>query len=293
MRLALLAAAAVFFLTGCGQSTSASSSSSSTVPVVAAENFYGDIAGQLGGAHVTVTSILSNPNADPHEYESSPHDAVLISSARLVIMNGAGYDSWMQHLLNAAPSSGRQVIVAASLNGLATGDNPHLWYDVAAMKKTAHAITAALTQINPAARAYFAGRATHFATSLLPLERRIAAVRRRFAGTPVAETEPVFAYMIRALGLRVSEGSFQRAIEEGNDPPPGAVAAFETALHRHTVKALVYNKQAVTPTTETVASIARGEGIPVIGVTETEPAGASYQSWLLDEVNAIAGGLKR
>lgn len=281
-----LVSIALLFTAGCGSPIALSQSD--TVQVVAAENFYGDLARQIGGKYVTVASVLNNPNADPHEFETSSRDAIRVSIARLVVVNGLGYDSWMQHLLDAAPTSGRRVIIAGELAGLRTGANPHVWYNLGVVRKVAHAIAADLIGLDPSHRAAYTRGEARLQGSLRRLQASIDRIRAADSGIPVAETEPVFGYMLRSLGLKVSVGAFQHAIEEGTDPPPQAVAAFEATLHAHRVRALLYNSQAREPVTVTVAAIARAEGIPVIGVTETEPAGKDYQRWMLDEIQSVA-----
>jgi zinc/manganese transport system substrate-binding protein len=279
-------------LAGCGTQASAGNPSAK-VQAVAAENFYGDLLRQLGGDRVGVTSILSNPNADPHEYESSPQDATLIADAKLVIMNGLGYDAWMQHLLDASPSGGRTVIDAGALTGYQTGGNPHIWYNVYAIERIARDVAAQLVKLDPSGTAQYRSREQRFETSLQPLLREMTLLRSRYAGQTVAATEPVFGYMLQNIGLIAPQTAFQHAVEEGADPPPQAVASFTDDLRGRRVRALIYNRQAVEPITQTMRSIARSERIPVIGVTETEPAGKDYQQWMLGELRQLAAALAR
>jgi zinc/manganese transport system substrate-binding protein len=171
------------------------------IKIVAAENVYGDIAIQIGGADVAVTSILTSPTQDPHEFEASVATARAIADARVVIYNGADYDPWAVKLLSASKSSSRVTIEVAALTGRKAGANPHLWYDVAAVSALATTLAAKLAQLDPAHRADYAERVAAFETSMAPLRERIAAMRKRYAGTPVTATEPLFDYMAASLGL--------------------------------------------------------------------------------------------
>ena len=259
------------------------------VPViVAAENFYGDVAAQLAGPGWTVTSILSNPDEDPHLFEASPSIARDISAARIVIYNGADYDPWMGKLLSAARSERRQAIVAADLTGHHPGDNPHLWYDPATMPAVARALSAALAADDPAHRAEYAIRLDRFLRSLRPIDARISALRHRYTGLPVTATEPVFGYMASALGLVMRNERFQLAVMNDAEPSAADVAGMEDDLRGRRVRLFIYNSQATDSASQRLLGIARASKIPVLGVTETEPRGvASYQGWIAGQLEAL------
>jgi len=260
--------------------------------VVAAENFYADVVGQIAGDHVTITSIISDPNVDPHEYETNARDAAAVAQASLVVMNGLGYDDFVTRLIKASPNPARKVIVAQTLMGHQDGDNPHLWYDPATMPKVAQAVTDALSQIDPADARSFHDWLGLFQGALRPLTDKIAALRARDSGAPVAVTEPVFGYMAAAVGLHVlTPEAFQRAIENGDEPPASAIAQMDDQLRTHQVKVLLYNIQTVTPITTKVQQRARALGIPVVGVSETEPLGKSYVQWMLAQLDALDAAL--
>jgi zinc/manganese transport system substrate-binding protein len=261
---------------------------SAFLPVVAAENFYGDLLAQIGGDRVHVTSILSNPNADPHAYESSVRDATAIAQARLVVLNGLGYDSWMQKLLAASPRRERQVVnVGAGLLHLREGDNPHVWYKPQTFPLLARVIAADLGKADPAGKGYYATRLVRFTHSLLPLQTEFAALRRRYAGTYVLATERVFGYAAAAIGLHIPNPALQHAIEDGNDPSPQAVAEFEGDLTHRRARLLLYNTQAVSSITAHMRDLALKNHIPVVGVSETEPPGQDYQQWQLAQLHAL------
>jgi len=257
------------------------------IRVVAAENFYGDVARQIGGDAVAVTSILSNPDQDPHQFEASAATARAISDAAVVVINGAGYDPWARKLLAASPSLGRDVIVAADLVHKKPGDNPHLWYDPATMPAVAASLAAVLSRRDPDRAGFYAGRAASFAAALKPLDQRIAALRHKYAGVPVTATEPVFGYMAKALGLVMRNHRFQLAVMNGTEPGAREIAAFTDDLRAHRVKVLFYNSQTSEALTERMRAVATKAGIPVIGVTETEPEGKTYQEWMLSQLDAL------
>ncbi len=263
------------------------------VKIVAAENFYGDVAGQIGGPDVSVTSILNNPDEDPHLFEVSPSVARSASAASIVVYNGIGYDPWMEKLLTAARAPGRKAIVVADLAGRKPGDNPHIWYDPHTMPALAKALCAMLIADDPAGKAGYEQRLARFTASLAPIEAHIDRLRRRLAGTPVTATEPVFGYMFAALGMRVRNGAFQLAVMNNTEPSASDTAAFETDLKTHRVKLLVYNSQASDPIAARMRDLATASGIPVVGASETEPPGKTYQQWMAGELDAVDRALPK
>lgn len=263
------------------------------IRVVAAENFYGDVATQIGGDRVSVVSILSDPSADPHEYESNADDARAVANAQVLIKNSLGYDAFLDNLMAASPRPNRVVVDVSEITGHAEGDNPHVWYDPATMPRVATRLAAVLTQLDPTDQAYFAERLQGFLTAEQAVDKEVAVIRGKYAGTRVLSTEPVFDYMAKALGLNVvdKEGAFQKAVEEGNDPPAAAVAAFRTQLASHNIKVLISNSQAVTPLTTQMKAVAEQNNVAVVSVSETEPAGMTYQKWLTGELGALQAAL--
>ena len=264
------------------------------VKVVAAENFYGDLASQIGGANVAVTSILSNPDDDPHLFEASPATARALSDAKIVIVNGVDYDPWMEKLIGAHKAPGRKEIVVGALVGRKAGDNPHLWYDPASMKAAAKALAADLIAVDPAHKGDYEQGEAKFVASLKPLDDKIAAMRKSYAGEPVTASEPVFGYQAALIGLKVRNEKYALAVMNNAEPSPSEVAAFENDLKGRKVKAMLYNAQASEPAVAKLAQMAKDNGIPVIGVSETEPPNATYQDWMIGQLNALdkalAGG---
>ena len=240
-----------------------------------------------------MTSILSNPDQDPHLFEASPSVARDISAARIVIYNGVDYDAWMEKLLGAARSTNRTVIVVADIIGKKPGDNPHLWYDPATMLAFAKTLADNLGSADAPHRADYQQRLTDFQKSVQPIQEKIAALRARLAGTPVTATEPVFGYMFDALGMQVMDQSFQLSVMNNTEPSASDVTAFENDLKTHQVKLFVYNSQASDAVAARMEKLARASHIPVVGATETEPKGKNYQAWMLGELDAVDRALPK
>jgi zinc/manganese transport system substrate-binding protein len=259
--------------------------------VVAAENFYGDVAKQIGGDRVEVASILSNPNQDPHLFEATPTIIRQIAAAQIVIYNGADYDAWMEKLLNAAPQAGRTVVAVAQLVNKKAGDNPHLWYEPSTMPAVARALADAFSRTDPAHAADYAARLQTFIGSLDRINRKIEAIRSKYAGAPISATEPVFGYMASALGLKVRNERFQMAVMNDTEPSAREIEAFERDLKEREVKVLLYNKQASTKLTQRMLDVARQSKVAVVGVTETEPMGMPYQDWMLTQLEELQKAL--
>ena len=263
------------------------------MPVVAAENFYGDIARQIGDANVAVSSILSNPDQDPHMFEASPSVARNLSAARFVIYNGIDYDPWVTKLLGAAKSTDRKAIVVADLVGKKAGDNPHIWYDPTTMLALAKVLAGSFTEADPAHATDYAHNLSQFQQSLQPVQARIARLRDRLTGIAATATEPVFGYMFDALGMTVRNASFQLAVMNNTEPSASDVAAFENDLKTHRVRLLVYNSQASDPIATRMQRLAIAAHVPVVGATETEPAGETYQAWMMGELDAVDHALSQ
>jgi zinc/manganese transport system substrate-binding protein len=261
------------------------------VKVVAAENFYGDVAGQIGGANVAVTSILANPDDDPHLFEASPATAKALTDAKVVIVNGVDYDPWMEKLLSANKAAGRKEIVVAQLVGRKAGDNPHLWYEPDYVKAAAKVLTADLDAIDPANKTDYDKGEAQFLDSLKPLDAKIADMRKKYAGLPVIASEPVFGYQAGLIGLKVHDEKFALAVMNNAEPTASEVAAFENDLKGHKVKAMLYNAQASEPAVARLVQMAKDNAIPVVGVSETEPAGSTYQQWMLGQLDALDAAL--
>jgi zinc/manganese transport system substrate-binding protein len=278
---------------GCGGSSSASSGGSSTnatINAVGAENEYANVIEQIGGKYVKVTAIESNPNTDPHTYEASASTAEAVGAARLLIENGVGYDTYMEKIESASPSSSRKVINVQKLLGLPESTpNPHLWYKPTTMPIVAKAIASDLSALQPAHAAYFQENATKFEESLKPWYEAIAKFKAAYPNTPVATTEPVADYMLEAAGAKnLTPFPFQADIMNGTDPAPQLVTLQNSFFSGHKVKVFVHNQQVTSSITESFVRAAKRAGIPVVGVYETMPTpGYDYQSWMLAEVKAI------
>jgi zinc/manganese transport system substrate-binding protein len=287
---ALILAALV--VSACGSSSAApvSTSTSGVINAIGAENEYADVLGQIGGKYVNVSSILNNPNTDPHTYESSPSVAQEVSAAQLIVQNGVGYDTFMNRIESASPSSSRKVIIVQHVLGLPTNTpNPHLWYDPRTMPAVAAVMETDLSTLQPSHASYFQANLAKFNTSLQPWLAAIASFKAQYAGTAAATTEPVADYLLTAMGIHnLTPFAFQADIMNGVDPTPQDITLENGFFTQHQVKVFCYNQQVVSNLTASVRQNAQQNNVPIVGVYETMPTpGYDYQTWMLAEVNAI------
>ncbi|MBT1090010.1 metal ABC transporter solute-binding protein, Zn/Mn family [Streptomyces sp. Tu102] len=298
---ALLTGTCLTLLAGCAGSSDTAGAhgpaAASAIPVVASTNVYGDLARRIGGAKVQVTSIISDPDQDPHSYEASARNQLALSKAEVVIENGGGYDDFVDRMLKSAGSS-PDVINAVEVSGKTApkgGElNEHVWYDFPTVAELAERIAAALGEADPADAAAFTQNAKDFVRLLRPLERKEARIKAEHGGEAVAITEPVALYMIEAGGLRnATPEEFSEAIEEGDDVSPRTLRSTLALFTGKKVEALVYNEQTSGPQTEKAERAAEAAGIPVVPVTETLPKGRDYLAWMTANVDALASALAK
>ena len=283
------AAAVLAALAAAGCTSSSASTQAGVISAVGAENEYANVLSQIGGKYVHVSSILDNPNTDPHTFEASASVAQEISGAKLIVQNGVGYDSFMNRIEAAAPSSARKVITVQSVLGLpGSTPNPHLWYDPATMPAVAKAMAADLAALQPAHAAYFQANLKAFDRSMAPWLTAIAQFRAKYPGVQVATTEPVADYLLRAMGAgNLTPFRFQADIMNGVDPSPQDISLVTSFFTQHRAKVFVYNQQVTDALTTSIRQAAQQAGVPVVGVYETMPTGYRYQSWMLAETAAI------
>jgi zinc/manganese transport system substrate-binding protein len=295
-RIAVLAGAAAALAlaaAGCSSSSSGATDSANGTTVInaiGAENEYADVLSQIGGRYVHVSSILNNPNTDPHTFEASPQVAAEVSAAQLIVQNGVGYDTFMNKIESASPDPKRKVIIVQNLLGLPDDTpNPHLWYSPKTMPAAARAMAADLSALLPAHAVFFQANLKKFDASLTPWLDAIAAFKAKYPHTPVATTEPVADYMLQAAGTdNLTPFTFQADIMNGVDPSPEDIALENGFFTQHKVKVFCYNQQVVDSLTTSIRETALKAGVPVVGVYETMPTpGYDYQSWMLAEVNAL------
>ena len=299
-RLALVTSASLALLAGCGSSSDSADAKSTParVAVVASTNVYGDIARRIGGDRVDVTSVISDPDQDPHSYEADPQNQLALSKAKVVIENGGGYDDFVDHMLKSGHNDSAQVVNAVDVSGKTAPQggelNEHVWYDFPTVAKVADRISAALAQADPGDAAAFEKNATAFKAELAPLEAEEAQIKKAHGGDGVAITEPVPLYMIEASGLvNRTPGEFSEAIEEGDDVSPRVLQKSLALFAGKKVKALVYNEQTSGPQTEKAEAAAKAAGIPVVPVTETLPKGKDYLGWMTANLDALASALAK
>ncbi len=288
------AASAVVSSAGCSTGPRGAAGGTRVINVVAAENFWGSLARQLGGSHVRVTSIINNPDADPHDYEPTAADGRAIAAARLAIVNGVGYDAWATKLAEADRSSSLTVLTVGDLVGAKNGANPHRWYNPDDVRQVIDQIPADYKKADPAYAAFFdTQHATVLRTNLKAYFDTIDEIRANYAGTPVGASESILAMLAPAprLDLLTPPG-FLAAISEGSDPTAQDKATIDHQIRTRQIKVYVYNSQNATPDVQAQVHEARAAGIPVTTITETlVPAGASFQDWQVAQLNALKQAL--
>lgn len=262
---------------------------------VAAENVWGSVLAQLGGTRVSVTSVLTDPNADPHEYEANAATARSFARARYVVLNGAGYDGWAQRLVDADPSNSRLVLCVADVLRSAPGANVHFWYNPAFVEQVADRISADLVRIDPAGALYYRSRRAVFRRALEPYYARIRKIRAAYRGVAVGATESIFVYLAAALGLRVlSPPAFMQAINDGMEPTVRSVIDMDRQIAERQIRMLAYNVQTVTGATTDALRLAEQHDVPVVRISETVlPPQATFQAWQAAELDAIWAALAR
>ena len=287
--------AAVLALVGASVASAAGSHRAAPAfQVVAAENFWGSIAQQLAGSKVAVTSIIVNPDTDPHDYQPTASDARTMAGAKLAIVNGIGYDTWASKLLAANPVSGRTELEVGSLLGLKEGDNPHQWYNPASVRKVINAITAAYIKIDPADKAYFTAQKTHFETvSLKTYNQLRTQIRKRFAGVPVGYSESIFQPLGANLHLKLlTPYSFAKAVAEGTEISAKDRQMVDNQAKHRLIKVWVYNSQNATPDIARINAICKQQHIPIATVTETlSPATLNFEQWQVAQLRGLIRAL--
>jgi zinc/manganese transport system substrate-binding protein len=286
----------VLLITTLSPSVVSASTKTGVIRAVGAENEYANVLSQIGGQYVSVSSILNNPNTDPHTYEASPKVAQAVSQAQLIVQNGVGYDSFMNNIEAASPNSKRKVIVVQNVLGLKDNTpNPHLWYDPTTMPAVAKVMAKDLAALEPSHRAYFQRRLASFITSMQPLVKAIASFKMKYSHTRVAVTEPVADYLLVAMGAKIlTPFVFQSDIMNGVDPSPENITLEKSFFTKHEAQVFCYNQQVVSALTGSVRQTAESNHVPVVGVYETMPTpGYDYQSWMLAEVSAIQRAVVR
>jgi zinc/manganese transport system substrate-binding protein len=281
---------------GCATTAPATTGAGNTITVVAAENFWGSIAKQLGGGHVSLTSIISNPDTDPHAYEVTPADARTIASAQFVIINGIGYDPWATKLVAASPVDNRTVLTVGDLVGIKEGGNPHRWYSPTDVHRVIEQITSDYKKIDPADAGYFDQQKRTFETQgLAQYNQLIADIKSKYAGTPIGASESIVSPLADGLGLKMlTPASFLTAISEGSEPTAADKATIDNQIKNKLIKVYVFNSQNATPDVQAQVDAAKAAGIPVTTVTETlDPATATFQQWQVKQLQGIEAVLAR
>ncbi|MBS1893664.1 MAG: zinc ABC transporter substrate-binding protein [Actinobacteria bacterium] len=289
----VICAAALVALAGCGGG--GASSAGGKVNVVAAEDFWGSIAEGVGGDRVAVTDIITNPAADPHDYEATANDARAMAGAQVSIVNGIGYDEWASKLLAAGPDEGRVEVEVGDVLGLEAGDNPHQWYSPESVHKVIAALVEAFEEADPGHDSYYEERAAEFEKKdLARYNALIAQISEEFDGTKVGASESIFEPLAPALGLDlVTPAGFMDGIAEGTEPSPSEKATTDRQIEDGEIDLWVYNSQNATPDVKRLNEAAEAAAIPIATVTETlTPEGATFQAWMVRELEGIQKALR-
>ncbi len=290
----VLAAICAALVTGCGGSGTAGGPGGK-LNVVAAEDFWGSIAEQVGGDRVVVTNVITNPAADPHDYEPTANDGRAFASSQVSIVNGIGYDEWASKLLDANADGSRVEVSVGDVLGLKSGDNPHQWYSPESVEAVTAAIVTAFEEADPGHDSYYEAQAKKFDTQgLADYHRMIAKIKGEFGGTMVGASESIFEPLAPALGLDlITPTGFMDAVAEGTEPSPSDKAAADHQLVDRAIGLWVYNSQNATPDVKRLNEAAEANDIPIATVTETlTPEGASFQAWMVKELEGIDRALK-
>jgi len=298
LKMAGLAGTAVvagYSLVGCSTASNGSVGDDSRITILAGENEYGDVAAQIGGSHVNVTSIISDPGADPHDFEATPSDVKLLSNADIVMENGLGYDDWLDEMLTSYENPDRKVISAQEVLGLADDtDNPHLWYDPQTMPAVADALADALESLDPGNAADYRQNLTTFQDSMNQYTAALSAFQQQYPNISAAATEPVANYLLEAAGIEIkTPWSLQSAIMNSLDPSAQDMSTQMALFTGKAVDVFVYNEQVTSSLTEKWLDAADGNSIPVVAVYETMPTDYHYVEWMLAEINALTAAVSQ
>lgn len=284
----------IFILTSHQPASAPATSNEKVLQVVAAENFWGSLVSQIGGKDVSVTTIVTDPNADPHDYEATPVDARAVSNADYVILNGVGYDTWGDKLVSASTNPNRKVLKVADLVGKKEGDNPHLWYQPDYVNAAIAQMEQDLIAMDPTHADDYRANYAALQKSLAGYQSTIVSIKQNYSGTKVGATEDIFVYLTDATDLDlITPPAFIQAVGDGNDSPASTVATFENQIQGGQVKVLLYNEQTVTPLTTSIKQMAEDKNIPIVGMTETvSPPDAKFQDWMGAQVSALQTALR-
>ncbi|MFN8787810.1 MAG: metal ABC transporter solute-binding protein, Zn/Mn family [Neisseriaceae bacterium] len=260
------------------------SSYAAEINIVAAENFYGELAKEIGGNQVSVQSIISNPDADPHLFTTSLSTSKAIGQAQIIIYNGADYDSWINQMIARVDKKKVTIINVANLVGVKSGQNPHLWYKPETFPKLAKVLADKISEINPSQAKEVNQNLTTFVKGHDTVVKMINTTKSKYAGTPVTATEPVYGYMADAMGLKMRGIDFQWKVMNDTEPTPKMIADYQSRLTNKQVKVLFYNSQVSDSITKNMQDLAKKNNVPVVGVTETMPANTTINNWLITEI---------
>ncbi|GAX05274.1 metal ABC transporter substrate-binding protein [Secundilactobacillus pentosiphilus] len=282
----LLALASIaLLLVGCTSKTTAPHHSRK-INVVASLDFYGETAKAVLGNKGTVTSIIDKPSMEPHEYEPTTKTAKQVSNADVLIYNGLGYDTWMNRL-SADNTGTTKIEVAQGIMHKRNGDNEHIWYSMKTMPKLANELANQFAKRQPANKAYFKRNAKRYIQSLKPLDQKITQLRQNSHHDRVNVSEPVFDYSLTEMGYRQNNNHYAQAVQNDTDPSPKDIKQMQADIRHHKIAFFVVNTQEISKMTTNLLTLAKSSGVPIVRVTESQPANTNYKDWMMHQFNEV------
>jgi len=315
-------AVAGLILAGCTPTNAGadSGSDSGAVRIVASTSVYASLAGAIGGDRVEVTPIIASLSQDPHAYEASARDQLTISRADLIVENGGGYDSFIDGLIE---STGTDAVVLTAVEyakeaGIVDapdhhddddegpehdhghehehehldGVNEHVWYDLTTVSYLAEDLAEHLAELDPEGAETYEANAAEFAGGMSDLDGALAEIVFDHSGAKVFVTEPVPLALTDAADLvNVTPAEFSEAVEEGQDVPPAVLLEASRLIRSGDISVVIANAQTGGAETTEVIEWAEAAGIPVVEFTELLPDGETYQSWMGENIRALADAL--
>ncbi|MFD1410951.1 metal ABC transporter solute-binding protein, Zn/Mn family [Lapidilactobacillus gannanensis] len=275
----------IVILVACQQQTP--TKSATKIQVVTSLDFYGEPARAILGRHGQVTSLINSPSVDPHDYTPTTNDAKKVAQADVALMNGAGYDAWLQKLVKADDNQQKLLNVASDIVKLPEGGNEHLWYDFKVMPKVTRQLVTTFSKIQPENKAIFEKNGQRYLKQLLTLQHQEAELKQRLQGKKVMITEPVFNYVLASIGMKVVNSEFAQNIEDGADPKPADLQKMQQQLDQQQVACLVVNKQVSSALVTDLVTRAQKNDVPVLQVTETLPKHKTYLTWMASELTEL------
>ena len=261
-----------------------SAKQSDKISIVTTTNVYSDIAKNIVGKYGTATAIIDKSSVDPHDFDPTTADAKKVAQANIIVSNGLGYDSWMNKLAKSVDK--KPVSVGEDLMGLKSGDNPHIWYNLAMPTKYVDYLVKRLSKLDKKHAAYFKENGEKYLAKI----DKIKQIAKANMGDqkPVFVSEPVFDYALQEAGYKIGDKKFEEAIENGTDPSPKTINEMNNAIKQKKIAFFVNNTQASSSTVKSFVKLAKKNNVPVLNVRETIPNNTTYLAWMKENYQKLA-----